>query len=63
MTSKPLLLTVSDIEKFYKVDTRTATEVAGRIDPAGTFGAEPLYPRGKVNAEIKKQKEKERDID
>lgn len=54
MTAKPLLQTRFDIEHFYKVDADTVDNVIQGIDPAGTYGKQPLYPRGQVEAALKR---------
>lgn len=55
MTAKPLLQTRFDIEHFYKVDTEAVDNVIQEIDPAGFYGTQPLYPRGQVEATLKRQ--------
>lgn len=54
MTAKPLLQTRFDIEHFYKVDTEAVDNVIQEIDPAGTYGNQPLYPRAQVEAALKR---------
>ena len=54
MTTKPLLQTRFDIEHFYKVDADTVDNVIQGIDSAGTYGTQPLYPRGQVESALKR---------
>lgn len=54
MTAKPLLQTRFDIEHFYKLDTEAVDNLIQEIDPAGTYGKQPLYPRGQVESALKR---------
>lgn len=54
MTAKPLLQTRFDIEHFYKIDAEAVDSLIQEIDPAGTYGKQPLYSRGQVEAALKR---------
>lgn len=52
---KPVFMTKTDIQGFYKIDKGKVAKITRKLTPCGNFMGAPLYSRYEIDALIKKE--------